>query len=198
MDKSVAWTDEVINKIREKRGRVKIDLFFIHLIYAHIPALANQPEEPAVSSASCVYVNTGLRKSELRPENHTLEGDGSFLRLVGKGNKERIVPMPPEILEHYHNFIELDVTVDFVSKRFTSARKKAGINDSAKSLHALRHTTTYRLVKSGMSLTDLRDILGHSTVQMTEHYARVGIEYLNAELKDESAYVWDVRPSAYA
>ena len=54
------------------------------------------------------------------------------------------------------------------------------------------------LVKSGMSLSDIRDILGHSTVQMTEHYARVGIEYLNAELKDESAYVWDVRPLAYA
>ena len=47
-----------------------------------------------------------------------------------------------------------------------------------------------------MSLSDIRDILGHSTVQMTEHYARVGIEYLNA--KDESSYVWDVRPLAYA
>ena len=49
-----------------------------------------------------------------------------------------------------------------------------------------------------MSLTEIKDILGHSTVQMTEHYARIGIEYLNAELKDESAYVWDVRPLAYA
>ena len=155
-------------------------------------------EHPAVSSAVCVYVNTGLRKSELAPENHTLEGDGSFLRVVGKGNKERIVPLPSEVLSHYHNFLKSGISVDYVSKAFTSARKKAGINDNAKSLHALRHTTTYRLVKSGMSLSDIRDILGHSTVQMTEHYARVGIEYLNAELKDESAYVWDVRPLAYA
>ncbi len=49
-----------------------------------------------------------------------------------------------------------------------------------------------------MSLTEIRDVLGHATVQMTEHYARVGVEYLNSELKDESAYIWDVKVSAYA
>ena len=41
-----------------------------------------------------------------------------------------------------------------------------------------------------MNLIKVRDILGHSTVRMTEEYARVGIDYLDTVFSDEKAYVY--------
>ena len=71
--------------------------------------------------------------------------------LCDDGRTDNTVEIAKTLPVHHHNFLKSGISVDYVSKAFTSARKKAGINDNAKSLHALRHTTTYRLVKSGMS-----------------------------------------------
>jgi|TARA_Y100000310_G_C20586226_1_gene765532 integrase/recombinase XerD len=161
----------------EKRYKKFIKPEEMEAIYAHI-------ENPVAVSAIRVYEHTGIRKSELT--NSTLEGGGRFLRVIGKGNKERIVPLPPQVLEDYKLAHASGYSSDFFSRVFTKARKSAGIDDREKSLHALRHTFAYRaLMDSEMNLIKVRDILGHTSVKVTEEYARVGMDYLKEVFKTD-------------
>ena len=61
-----------------------------------------------------------------------------------------------------------------VKHSFATARKAAGIEDFH--IHDLRHTCAAPLVSAGVPLTEVRDLLGHSTVIMTERYAHLAPE----------------------
>jgi integrase len=61
-----------------------------------------------------------------------------------------------------------------VKKAFTSACQRAGITDFR--IHDLRHTCGAWLVSAGVSLAEVRDLLGHTTVKMTERYAHLAPE----------------------
>jgi integrase len=61
-----------------------------------------------------------------------------------------------------------------VKRAFASACQRAGITDFR--IHDLRHTCAAWLVSAGVSLTEVRDLLGHTTVKMTERYAHLAPE----------------------
>jgi len=63
-----------------------------------------------------------------------------------------------------------------VKRGFATACKRAGIVDCTP--HTLRHTCASWLVMEGRSLMEIRDILGHSTIKMTERYAHLAPEQL--------------------
>ena len=65
-----------------------------------------------------------------------------------------------------------------VRKGFETARKRVGIEDFR--IHDLRHTCAAWLVTAGVPLTEVRDLLGHSTVKMTERYAHLAPENVRA------------------
>jgi integrase len=65
-----------------------------------------------------------------------------------------------------------------VKKAFGTACRKAGITDFR--IHDLRHTCAAWLVSSMVPLTEVRDLLGHSTVKMTERYAHLAPENVPA------------------
>ena len=64
--------------------------------------------------------------------------------------------------------------IESVRKSFATARNRAGLNDFR--IHDLRHTCAAWLVSSGVPLTEVRDLIGHSTVKMTERYAHLAPE----------------------
>jgi integrase len=67
-----------------------------------------------------------------------------------------------------------------IKHAFTTACRRAGIQDFR--IHDLRHTCAAWLVQAGVSLAEVRDVLGHSTVRMTERYAHLAPENTRAAL----------------
>ena len=120
------------------------------------------------------------------------------IRLVGKGNKARIVPLMDQQVVHLKNYMEknnlLEPHVNMHPLFYNSRREKltrAGVHyilqDYAStarmkdqklvpekiSPHSIRHSKAMHLLQAGVNLVYIRDILGHESVQTTEVYARV-------------------------
>lgn len=139
------------------------------------------------------------------------------VKLIGKGNKARVVPlMEPtvQILKRYmkeQGLLELFANVYplFFNKR-KEKLTRAGVNyilskykDKARkqnsvlipevlTCHCLRHSKAMHLLQAGVNLVYIRDILGHSSVQVTEIYAKVDSKQKREAI--EKAYT-DVTPA---
>ena len=65
-----------------------------------------------------------------------------------------------------------------IKRSWATACRRAGIEDFH--IHDLRHTCAAWLVSAGVALTEIRDLLGHSTIRMTERYAHLAPENIRA------------------
>lgn len=136
-------------------------------------------------------VNTGCRKEEmLGLEWRRVDMANRLIYLEGentKASKRRSIPLNEGAMaainsrkafnsKHYPDspwvFARKEGAraID-VSEGFEAACAKAGIKDFT--IHDLRHTCAAWLVTAGVNLMEVRDLLGHSTVQMTERYAHL-------------------------
>lgn len=120
------------------------------------------------------------------------------IKLVGKGNKARIVPLMDQQVIHLKYYMEKNHLLEPYANLYplfcNSRREKltrAGVyhilqhyaNAARKkdqklipekiSPHSLRHSKAMHLLQAGVNLVYIRDILGHESVQTTEVYARV-------------------------
>jgi len=142
---------------------------------------------------------TGIRVSELiqlRVRDISLT-EPYTMRILGKGNKGRYVPLLKTAIPHIQRYLSLmkydcDARYDEIlfknhmGKPFTRqginyTLKKYGCKARANgemsvpadlSPHKMRHTTAMELLASGVDLIYIRDLLGHSSVTTTEVYAR--------------------------
>jgi len=120
------------------------------------------------------------------------------VKLIGKGNKARIVPMTEQQIIHLRRYMEnnklLDNSMNLHPLFFNSRKEKLtragthhilrsyaemariknpGLIPDKISCHSLRHSKAMHLLQAGVHLVYIRDILGHSSVVTTENYARV-------------------------
>ena len=139
------------------------------------------------------------------------------IKIIGKGNKARLVPMLDAQTEHLKNYLEenrLHETFANMYPLFFNSRKekltRAGINHIVQkyvkmarkengmvipeniSCHSLRHSKAMHLLQAGVNLVYIRDILGHVSIQTTEIYARADSKQKREAL--EKAYV-NVNPN---
>ena len=121
------------------------------------------------------FGNTGIRRGEfLTLKSDDISPDLKFLRVLGKGRKQRIVPLNNtcrQILTEYKNNGELEITKRYPSKEglYYLCRKlytKAKLEPFG--LHALRHYFCTELIKKKVPLILVSKILGHSSVKITE------------------------------
>ena len=144
---------------------------------------------------------TGLRVTELVTltiENMNLQQ--GVVRVIGKGNKERIVPMGEEaafwvrqfVLYGFALFCSMDKVqyVVFPSQRAQQMTRQtfwhrikhyavlAGIDTDALSPHVLRHAFATHLVNHGADLRVVQMLLGHSDLSTTQIYTHVAKERL--------------------
>lgn len=135
----------------------------------------------------------GLRISEaLSLKNSDISGRVDVLRIVGKGKKERLVPVLPAVwsaIEEYINVRPFGNAPDdelFRSVRGLpmSARMAEKVVEQLRCYlqlpdyvtpHALRHTFATALLSGGADLRSLQELLGHSSLSTTQLYTRVNM-----------------------
>lgn len=143
----------------------------------------------------------GLRVSELvelRLSNLFL--DAGFVKVTGKGNKERIVPIGEEAVKHIRLYLEgvrsgmMNIHKDHSNFAFLNRRGKkltrvsvfllikelvqlAGISKNV-SPHTFRHSFATHLIEGGADLKAVQDMLGHESILTTEIYTHLDTDFL--------------------
>jgi len=146
-----------------------------------------------------VLYATGLRVSELV---HLTRGDVNlnlgFVRCIGKGNKERIVPMGKVAVGWVRHY--LDAREDELPCLFPGLKRQAIsrmafwtiIKRLAKraeilkdiSPHTLRHSFATHLLERGADLRAIQEMLGHSSITTTQIYTHVSTDFLREVYAD--------------
>ena len=147
------------------------------------------------------FYSTGLRASELA--NLTLDAVSfpeRIVRVVGKGNKERVVPVGTAALDAIRAWLERGRTrfvpkrgsrALFLSKKGGALRREwiwtlvkryarlAGIRKDI-SPHTLRHSFATHLLAHGADLRAIQEMLGHASISTTQIYTHVDVSHLKA------------------
>lgn len=132
----------------------------------------------------------GLRIAEALALNvRDVPASDAMLRVVGKGNKERIVPVLPAVREALATWLALHPCGQLDSPLFIGARGKRldpavaqktlrdfrrlnGLPEHA-TPHALRHSFATHLLAGGADLRSIQDLLGHASLSTTQRYTAV-------------------------
>lgn len=148
----------------------------------------------------------GLRVSEVvNLRVSQLYFDAGFIRVTGKGDKERLVPIgrtAVKYLKIYLNIIRNHIAVQkgnedivFLNKRGAKLSrvmifliikdlvKKAGIKKNV-SPHTFRHSFATHLVEGGADLRAVQEMLGHESITTTEIYTHLDREFLRKTLEN--------------
>ena len=158
------------------------------------------PEQPATAHTLCdqaileLAYASGLRLSELR--NLRLEQlhlEAGFINVIGKGNKERVVPVGSKAVEALNRYLENGrpklVTPKspasvFLTKRGTPfasvtlwkrIKDRVGRTGVERNItpHMLRHSFATHLLEHGADLRVIQELLGHANISTTEIYTHV-------------------------
>jgi len=146
-----------------------------------------------------VLYSCGLRVSELVSlKISNLYFSEGYIRVIGKGNKERLVPISPRAIKDIHDYLPdrngMDIKVDhenilFLNRRgagltrvmiFTIVRNLAEVVGLKKiiSPHTFRHSFATHMVEGGADLRSVQEMLGHESIITTEIYTHLDREYL--------------------
>jgi len=123
---------------------------------------------------------TGVRVSELvKIKKNDIIFEEGFVKVYGKGGKERIVPIPKELLSELKDYINKINTENIfplssrqVERIIKNIAKKAGINKKV-TPHVLRHSLATTLLSKGVDIRYIQEILGHSSLNITQIYTHV-------------------------
>ena len=164
-----------------------------------------KPEEPETPPRLCdqaifeLAYASGLRISELcHLRLEQLHLDAGFVQVIGKGNKERVVPVGRNAIEAVNRYLQSGrpalVTSKtpgnvFLTRRGTGfarvtmwlrIRKRAQRSGIERALtpHMLRHSFATHLLDRGADLRVIQEMLGHASIATTEVYTHVAREKL--------------------
>jgi integrase/recombinase XerC len=145
-----------------------------------------------------LFYNTGMRQAELINLKETqFDAAKKVIKVLGKGNKERIIPISASIVAELTNYLQQkratiekpDTTVVFVNDNGKKLYPKYVYNAvktylskvttiNKKSPHVLRHSFATHLMNNGAELNAVKELLGHSSLAATQIYTHNTIEKL--------------------
>jgi integrase/recombinase XerD len=152
-----------------------------------------------------VLYGCGLRVSELvNLQISSLFLDVEFIKVIGKGDKERLVPIGSQAIKHiqlYKDTVRCHLTVQkgeedilFLNRRgkklsrvmlfiiIRDLAQKIGLTKTI-SPHTLRHSFATHLIDGGADLRAVQEMLGHSSITTTEIYTHLDRDYLRSTMQ---------------
>src|SRR5262249_17281914 len=148
-----------------------------------LPRLRN----PIYRACATLIYACGLRAGEgTALEIPAIDGVNRHLRIVGKGNKERIVPLPQPVLEELRKFWKTHRNPRWLFPNkaangpvgrgafvgaFALAAREAGITGAT--MHSLRHGYATRLLERNVNLRVVQILLGHGSIATTQIYTHL-------------------------
>lgn len=139
----------------------------------------------------CIFLNCGLRISEIVGLNIS-DIRADHLRVLGKGSKERIVYLNDATAAAINDYLQVrkniaaeDRNALFLSTRRTRVSReavhnlvkqsllRAGLDANKYSAHKLRHTAATLMLKNGVDVRTLQELLGHEHLNTTQIYTHV-------------------------
>ncbi len=152
------------------------------------------------------FLNCGMRLSELVGINVTdyiqTRADGetvTYTKLLGKGNKERIVYLNSACVSAYENYIPVRppskdkaLFLSTRGKRISNRRvqqiieeklKQCGLSGMGFSVHKLRHTAATLMYQNGVDVRVLKEVLGHENLDTTQIYTHVANEQVRSAIE---------------
>ncbi|KAF0221017.1 MAG: integrase/recombinase [Geobacteraceae bacterium] len=171
-----------------------------HLTIDEVTALVKAPHDPGIlgmrdrAILETLY-SCGIRVSELTGLNvEGLDPDGGLVRVMGKGGKERIVPIGHYALSAISAYLSARNNPPRDAPLFLNARggrltrrSVARIVDKhilkiaamkKISPHTLRHTFATHMLEGGVDLRSIQELLGHASLSTTQKYTHVSIDRL--------------------
>ena len=143
-----------------------------------------------------LFLNCGIRISELVGLNLT-DIRGDRLRVLGKGNKERVVYLNTACQNALEDWLAVrsqsgaaDPYALFITRKHTRITKAgvhymlkqrftaAGLDSSKYSAHKLRHTAATLMLQNGVDVRTLQEVLGHEHLNTTQIYTHVDSDAL--------------------
>lgn len=188
-------------------GRKLPDTLDLHEIDKLLQAIDHSKlEGPRNRAILETLYSCGLRVSELISLRlSSLYADAGYIRVIGKGDKERLVPIGREAIKYigiYRNESRVHLRIKqgnedyvFLNRRgamlsrvmiFTIIKnlaKVAGINKNI-SPHTFRHSFATHLIEGGADLRAVQEMLGHESITTTEIYTHLDRAYLQQVIQD--------------
>ncbi|OAB25967.1 integrase/recombinase XerC [Flavobacterium fryxellicola] len=147
---------------------------------------------------------TGMRRAELiHLKMANIDLANRAVKVVGKRNKERIIPILPVIADQFYWYLKerTSVLVGVDADYFFLTKKGLKLNDSfvyrlinsyfstvsekvKKSPHILRHTFATHLLNNGADLNSVKELLGHSSLASTQIYTHNSLSELKSVYKE--------------
>lgn len=140
---------------------------------------------------------TGIRRSELLTINHVdVDFYNQTIRILGKGNKERVIPIYKTLTDLISKFIKTkeqefesnttrlivndkggDASASLIYKIVTHYLRNISTQLKV-SPHVLRHSFATSLLNRGAAINDIKELLGHANLAATQIYAHSSVEKL--------------------
>lgn len=165
---------------------------------ALLPRKVSADESPRIRLLFELLYGCGLRASELagiRADDFDLTG--GFVRVRGKGERERAVPVGPTVLEALQTWLRARkalaspesgraLFLTDAGRPFTRADVHAAVKQRVRAKgirrrvtpHTLRHTFATHLVQGGADLRSVQEMLGHASIDTTQIYTSLADEHL--------------------
>lgn len=184
-----------------KIGRKLPEILTIEEIDSMIDSLDHSKLETERNAAILeTLYSCGLRVSELvNLKFEDLHFDKGFVRVIGKGNKERLVPVSPSVetkVTAYRNNSRLTIPIKHGNEKFIFLNRRgakltrtmiltivkqtallAGITKTV-SPHTFRHSFATHLLEGGANLRAIQEMLGHESITTTEIYTHMDERFL--------------------
>lgn len=184
-----------------KKTRKLPDTLSVHEVNLLVAAIdASKPEGMRNKAMIETLYSCGLRVSELTElKISNLFEETEFIKIIGKGNKERIVPIGAtalKLIKIYIDEIRVHQSIKKGSEdviflnRFGAKLSRVAIFQMIKSLavaaginkvispHTLRHSFATHLLEGGADLRAIQEMLGHASITTTEIYMHLDRDYL--------------------